>query len=97
MRPIMTSPCSVCGVTLEHDQDPRRVMCGGCEAEVRSAARKSTQPPPTVEYHRVVPPLPPPAREPFNHPRGEEFGMLAFATLCVALGFLCGCVARGGA
>lgn len=86
MRPIAISPCSGCGSTLEHDQDPRTVLCGGCEADARAAARKNAPPPPpTTEQRRYVAPTP---LEP-------GYRVLTLAAM-VALGFLLGWIARGG-
>lgn len=99
MMRVMVSPCSVCGWTLEHDQDPRTVLCGGCEADARVAARKNAPPPPpTVEYHRRVPPMPPPMRNPHHTPTWFEPGYRVLSIAAVlALGFLLGWIARGGA
>ena len=38
MRPITTGPCSKCGCTLTHDEDPWTVLCDGCERAWRPDA-----------------------------------------------------------
>lgn len=84
----MTSPCSVCGVTLTHDHDPRTVLCPGCEADARIAARKNAPPPPpTVEYHYRVPPTPTMFQ--------PGYRVLALFMM-LGIGFLWGWIARGG-
>ena len=81
----MISPCSACGVTLEHDHDPRTVLCGGCEADARTAARKNAPPPP---------PIPPPMRT--VKPSGGAFTPPIFFAIIMAAGFMAGWIARGG-
>ena len=98
MRPIMTSPCSVCGVTLTHDQDPGTVLCGGCERD-RRITQAHAVPPPTSERHEKPPqPDPPPMRTP-EKLMGIDWSAFAVAltfSFGFASAFLCGWIARGG-
>ena len=83
MRPIMISHCTGCGATLEHDSDPRTVLCGGCDADRRRELMKGAPTPPTVEYHYVP---------------GEWKPGLDVLCMCalIAAGFIIGFLVRGG-
>lgn len=76
MRPIMISECSGCGCTLEHDQDPRTVLCGGCEADKRIEATRGMKPPP---------PTPPPMRS-----ASRELDQLYIGILLMIIGLTFG-------
>ena len=76
MRPVQIGPCKGCGSTLEHQQDPLTVLCDGCRYQ-------ATNPPPTVEYHRVG-----------NVP--YAFGLLLYTMLAIGTGILMGWAMRGG-
>lgn len=92
----MISPCSVCGVTLTHDHDPRVVLCAGCERDKFLDENPHLVKPPTTERRRKLPPPPPPMRTPYQHPGSEAFGIVVVIILAVALGFFSGWVMRGG-
>lgn len=86
----MHSPCTGCGRMLEHDHDPRTVICAGCEIDrfgvLASGTPELLLPPPTVELRKLY--EVPPCLEP-----GYRVLTIAF---CVAFGFIGGWIARGG-
>lgn len=89
----MISPCTGCGMTLEHDSDPRTVLCGGCERLDRIAAQ--------VVAACSIPlkplPEPPPMRNPHKVPTWFEPGYRVLSIAAVlSVGFFLGWVARGG-
>lgn len=94
----MTSPCSVCGVTLTHDHDPRVVLCAGCERDKFLDENPHLVKPPTTEQRRKLPPPPPPPmRRPYQVPTLLEPGYRVLTIAVVlALGFFLGLIARGG-
>lgn len=91
----MISPCSVCGVTLTHDHDPRAVLCAGCERDKFMEAHPHLVKPPTTERRRKLPP-PPPMRTPYQHPGSEVFGLFVVIVTALVIGFFLGWIARGG-
>lgn len=89
MRPITISPCKACGATLEHDQDPRTVLCVSCRRQLDKL----------IQAVKPPPPEPPPLRTPEKH-KGITGGELAVAFIFsfgFAGAFLGGWIARGGA
>jgi len=99
MRPITISPCTECGLTLEHDHDPRTVLCAGCERD-KFLRNRHLVPPPSTEWRgkrKTPPPEPPPMRHTYQAPTWLEPGyrVLSIAAM-LALGFLMGWIARGG-
>lgn len=94
----MVSPCTGCGRTLEHDHDPRVVLCAGCERDKLLDENPHLVKPPTTEQRRKLPPPPPPMRRtyqvvpPFLEP---GYRVLTIAVV-LALGFFLGWIARGG-
>lgn len=82
-RPVQVGPCTRCGITLEHDQDPGTVLCVHCYAFHNPIAKVKMEPPPTVEWR-------PAGNVPY------ACGLMAYTVLAMAAGFAAGLAFRGG-